>query len=158
LPYKRILVPYDGSKAADKALDHAVGLAADFKGSPEIILLNVIETILLPPRAGDAESSVTHEMVSPEVLRKEMYLSLKSHAKRMLSEKAREASHAGLKVSTEVKYGYAADEIVRLAREEQVDIIVIGNVGLRGISKIRILGSVSRSVAERAACPVMIIH
>jgi nucleotide-binding universal stress UspA family protein len=38
------------------------------------------------------------------------------------------------------------------------DLIVIGNVGRSGISKIRMLGSVSRRVGERAPCPVMIIH
>ena len=156
--YRRILVPYDGSKAAAKAFAHALALAAQLRHSPEIVLLNVIETIIIPPRTGETESSVTNEMVSPEVLRKELYLSMRSNAKRMLSERAEEASREGIKTSVTVRYGYAADEIVRFASEEKVDVLIIGNVGLRGISKIRVLGSVSRSVAERASCPVTIVH
>ena len=46
--YSKILVPYDGSKYAEKALNKAVNLAKLIKGS-EIIILNVIEEILTPP-------------------------------------------------------------------------------------------------------------
>jgi nucleotide-binding universal stress UspA family protein len=45
LRYSKILVPYDGSKYAEKALDHAVKFV---KGS-EIIIINVMEEILTPP-------------------------------------------------------------------------------------------------------------
>jgi nucleotide-binding universal stress UspA family protein len=34
----------------------------------------------------------------------------------------------------------------------------MGNVGLTGILKIKILGSVSRNVLENAKCPVLIVH
>jgi nucleotide-binding universal stress UspA family protein len=34
----------------------------------------------------------------------------------------------------------------------------MGNVGLKGILKIKILGSVSRNVLENAKCPVLIVH
>jgi nucleotide-binding universal stress UspA family protein len=44
LRYSKILVPYDGSKYAEKALDHAVKFV---KGS-EIIIINVMEEILTP--------------------------------------------------------------------------------------------------------------
>jgi nucleotide-binding universal stress UspA family protein len=54
--------------------------------------------------------------------------------------------------------GNISDTIIEFARKEKVDLIVIGNVGRAGVSKIRTLGSVSRSVGERAPCPVMIIH
>lgn len=156
--YRKILVPYDGSSAADKAFEHAIRFGAELRRSPEIVLLSVVENIILPPQIGETRSAVTNEMVSAEELRKELYLSMKSHAKTMLDRKAREASEAGARATTNVRYGYAADEIVRFAKEEGVDVLIIGNVGLRGISKLRVLGSVSRSVAEKATCPVMIVH
>lgn len=156
--YRKILVPYDGSVASDKAFEHAIRLAAELSRAPEIVLLNVVETIILPPRTGEIKSSVSNATVNAEGLRKELYLSMKAHAKSMLTRKAREASKAGAKATTAVRYGYAADEIVRFASEEGTDLLIIGNVGLRGISKLRVLGSVSRSVAEKASCPVMIVH
>ena len=54
--------------------------------------------------------------------------------------------------------GPISDTIIDFAAKEEVDLIVIGNVGRTGISKIKMLGSVSRSVSERAQCPEMIIH
>ena len=38
------------------------------------------------------------------------------------------------------------------------DLIVIGNVGLSGISRIKALGSVSRDIVERAVCSVLVVH
>jgi nucleotide-binding universal stress UspA family protein len=61
-------------------------------------------------------------------------------------------------IRTKVLTGHISDTIIEFAGKEKVDLIVIGNVGRAGISKIRTLGSVSRSVSERASCPVMIIH
>jgi nucleotide-binding universal stress UspA family protein len=46
--YSKILVPYDQSKYAEKALNDAVRLAKLTKSS-EIIILNVMEEILTPP-------------------------------------------------------------------------------------------------------------
>ena len=61
-------------------------------------------------------------------------------------------------ITTKVLAGHISETVVHFAKKEDVDLIVIGNVGRSGISKIRTLGSVSRSVSERAPCPVMIIH
>jgi nucleotide-binding universal stress UspA family protein len=44
------------------------------------------------------------------------------------------------------------------ANEEKSDLIIIGSIGLGGVSKIKALGSVSRAVSERAKCSVMIVH
>lgn len=40
----------------------------------------------------------------------------------------------------------------------QIDLIIIGNTGLKGFSKIKSLGSVSRSVIENAKVPVIVVH
>jgi nucleotide-binding universal stress UspA family protein len=34
----------------------------------------------------------------------------------------------------------------------------MGSQGLRGINKIKVLGSVSRQVLENASCPVVVVH
>jgi nucleotide-binding universal stress UspA family protein len=48
LTFSKILVPYDGSKYAGKALNEAVNLAKMMKDS-EIIILNIMEEIPVPP-------------------------------------------------------------------------------------------------------------
>jgi nucleotide-binding universal stress UspA family protein len=55
--------------------------------------------------------------------------------------------------------GNPAQVIIDIANNKQkVDLIIMGSTGLKGISKVRVLGSVSRLVCENANCPVMLVH
>ena len=55
--------------------------------------------------------------------------------------------------------GNPSNSIVKLANERNFDLIIIGKRSVKGISKfIKGLGSVSRSVVERAPCPVMVVR
>ncbi len=57
-----------------------------------------------------------------------------------------------------VLYGNPAEEILKFSKLEKIDLIVMGNVGLRGISKIKTLASKSRNVLETSKCYVLIVH
>ena len=62
-------------------------------------------------------------------------------------------------VIPQVVIGNPAGAIIDIANNKQkVDLIIMGSTGLKGISKVRVLGSVSRQVCENATCPVMLIH
>ncbi len=55
--------------------------------------------------------------------------------------------------------GDIAEKILEYAHDKKVDMIVMGSSNrLKGISKIKALGSVTRKVSELADCPVLIIH
>jgi nucleotide-binding universal stress UspA family protein len=55
--------------------------------------------------------------------------------------------------------GNAAEKILEYASTKKVDMIVVGSSNrLKGISKIKALGSVARKVSELADCPVLIVH
>jgi nucleotide-binding universal stress UspA family protein len=59
----------------------------------------------------------------------------------------------------QVIIGNPTEDIIDIANNKQkVDLIMMGSTGLKGISKVRILGSVSRQVCENANCPVMLVH
>ena len=60
-------------------------------------------------------------------------------------------------VGVEILYGSPVEKIIEFAKKEKVDVIVMGNIGLSGFSKLKVLGSVARSVSERAEVPVMIV-
>lgn len=53
--------------------------------------------------------------------------------------------------------GHPAEAIVRVAQEEEADLIVIASRG-HGLLRRMALGSTAQRVAERAACPVMVVH
>lgn len=55
------------------------------------------------------------------------------------------------------RVGEPAKEIVRLAQEVDADLIVLGFEGLRGLERLRALGSVSRAVMEKTERPVLVV-
>ena len=157
--YRKILVPYDDSEPSNKALDHAVNIAK-ISGQSEVIVLYVIAEyphyhfIERPAR-----SIKTGEKTTLSQYLKEAYELIRERANDVLEKKKEEINKkAGLEIRTKILAGHISDTIIDFAAKEKVDLIVIGNIGRTGISKIKMLGSVSRSVSERAPCPVMIIH
>jgi nucleotide-binding universal stress UspA family protein len=157
--YKKILVPYDDSEPSNKALEHAVTIAK-MSGESEVILLYVIAefpTYHFIERP--ARSIKTGEKVTLSQYLKEVYELMEESANEVLDSKKEEIKKmAGLEIRTKLLAGHISNSIIDFAVKEKIDLIVIGNVGRSGMSKIRTLGSVSRSVSERAPCPVMIIH
>jgi nucleotide-binding universal stress UspA family protein len=157
--YKKILIPYDDSEPSNKALDHAVNIAK-MSGNSEVILLYVIAefpTYHFIERP--ARSIKTGEKITLSQYLKEVYEIMEVSANDVLNKKKEKIKKTmGLEIKTKLLTGDISSTIIDFAEKEKVDLIVIGNVGRSGISKIKTLGSVSRSVSEKAPCPVMIIH
>lgn len=158
--YRRILVPYDGSKQSANALKHAVQLAKSSENGAEVVLLYVIEKILLPPSLSHdmIRSPKTGEMIDRDAVLKEIYHNMRQKAQGMLESAIQSVKSPRVQIRKKVVYGLPSESIVEFARRDKIDLIVIGNVGLSGISKLKALGSVSRGVSERAPCPVLIVH
>jgi nucleotide-binding universal stress UspA family protein len=76
----------------------------------------------------------------------------------MLEEEKQKYAHHNIKIDTTSLNGNPAEKVIEFANNKKVDLIVIGNVGLSGLSRVKALGSVSRNVSERASCPVLIVH
>lgn len=138
--FRRILVAFDGSEISRKAFDLAVELASLQKPAPRIFAISVVQ----PPESlyfvdmGEAVNAATAQY------------------EQMLGELAAKAHDKGLNVSTEVLIGHPADKIVRTAREQNCDLIIVGHKGRSALEGF-ILGSVSRRVASEAGCTVTIV-
>ncbi len=67
---------------------------------------------------------------------------------------------AGEHIETLIRLGAPADQVVKVAKELQVDFIVIGSRGSSVKQKLRrfIAGSTSRRILQLASCPVMIVN
>ena len=61
-----------------------------------------------------------------------------------------------VKIRTHALPGDPADAILRVAGEMNADLIVVGNKGMRGAS--RILGSIPNHIAHKAPCSVLIVN
>jgi nucleotide-binding universal stress UspA family protein len=83
---------------------------------------------------------------------------IKASHEKILSKALKRAKELkpDLKISTVLKEGRPADEIVKTAKEENFDLIVMGHRGLGRVKEF-FLGSVSDRVADEAHCPVLIV-
>lgn len=155
--YSKILVPYDGSKHAEKALNKAVNLAKLIKGS-KIIILNVIEEILTPPLV--FPTRIRHYKTGEDTTLSTYFRDLQTDMRyKMINtlEKIKQKYENSVKIRTVVLVGSAEDKIVEYANRHNVDLIVMGSKGLKGISRL-LMGSVSRHVSEKVKCSVMIVR
>lgn len=142
---RTILLPTDFSECGNYALAYAASLARTFKAS--IICVNVIEPIV--PTVG--YSGMTEPMPLADITEQ-----LEDSAERELPKLAEGADCAGLDVEELVVHGEAASEIVRVARERKVDLIVISSHGRTGLGRI-LFGSTAESVVRHAPCPVLVV-
>jgi nucleotide-binding universal stress UspA family protein len=152
-------VPYDGSRFVDKALENAIGIAKLSGAETQIILLHVTPHIPIPLTfERPVYSAKTGKSIPLTQYIQELSEEMEENASKMLEEKRRKFTHYNIKIEAILLGGYPAEKIIEFANNEKVDLIVIGSVGLSGLSKVKAMGSVSRNVSERASCPVLIVH
>jgi nucleotide-binding universal stress UspA family protein len=147
----KILVPHDGTEMSDKALETAVGLAKTFKA--KLILLHVIEEIPVSPSLMLGSDAVLINKARRSARRE-----LEKGWDKMVEVKTHEIENDNVDLRGECRYGSAAEQILRQAKTDKIDMIVMGSRRLKGILKIKALGSVARKVSEIADCPVLIVH
>ena len=143
LPFKKIVCPVDFSPASRHAVSQAVELAAS--SGAEILLVNVVPVLPAAP----SDPNFVFEV--PEYER-----ALHADANRQLAALAAEAATEGIAMRTAVGHGDAGSEIVRIAREEGADLIVIATHGMTGWRHV-MFGSVAEKVVRLAGRPVLTI-
>jgi nucleotide-binding universal stress UspA family protein len=146
LQLQKILFPTDFSKCAEQALAHAVFLAEKY--GAEIHVLHVI-TIF-----EDQPSVVSNEIAET----KEMVRKLEDIAEKQLNKLLDSHSSNDIKIITEIKRGLsAAPAILEYVSDKQIDLIVMGTHGRRGLGHL-LLGSAAEEVVRLAPCPVFTIR
>ncbi len=142
---KSILLPTDFSDCGNFALSHATSLARTFGAS--IICVHVIEPIV--PTVG--YSGMTEPLPIADIAEQ-----LEDSAERELPKLAECEECAGLEIEELIAHGEAASEIVRVAKERQVDLIVISSHGRTGLGRM-LFGSTAEAVVRHASCPVLVV-
>jgi len=138
--YRNILVAVDGSKESKLALADAIDLALE--SNARLTLIHVST-----PGPGVLRTTPAGAAVAAE---------LPACHEKILRE-AVASVPKDLPVTTLLRDGSPAHEIVRAAREQQNDLIVIGSRG-RGRATAALLGSVSHEVLHESPVPVLVVH
>jgi len=141
--YRTVVVGTDGSDSSFRAVDRAAQIAG-----PDAKL--IVASAYLPQhedtRAADALGDESYKVSGTAPI----YAILQD---------AKERAHkAGAKnVEERSIVGAPVDALVKLAEDENADLLVVGNVGLSTIAG-RLLGSVPANVSRRAKVDVLIVH
>ena len=140
---KRILVPTDFSESARHALLYGTSFAREYEG--ELLLLHVVENLTV----GYASDLFPVPMA-------EVFDEISGYAKAELAKLGAEVKQKGIAVRELVVQGKPSAEIVRVAREETADMIVLGTHG-KGMLDKALFGSTAERVIRRAPCPVLTV-
>lgn len=141
--FTNILLAYDGSKAANKALGRAVELT---KANPDATL-HVVHAYDFPRFfVGEGLAPI------PASLNKDVY----DIAVQTTEEIKERIEHSGVNGQVNMIQGAPAEVILEYAKQNDIDLIVIGSRGLGGIREF-VLGSVSHNVVQHAAIPVLVV-
>ncbi|QDU39996.1 hypothetical protein Mal4_43500 [Maioricimonas rarisocia] len=142
---KKILVPSDFSDFSKHALRYGCELSNRFNS--ELHLLHVLQDIVaLVPEPGMA-------FPAPGDYMDEM----KQSASRALDDLPDEEWIRDVPVVREVRVGTPFLEIVRYARDLDIDLIVVGTHGRSGLAHV-LLGSTAEKVVRKSGCPVLTVR
>ncbi len=133
-----ILVPLDGSKYSEKALLHACDIAKNHQS--RLILLYVVE------------KSIPINLLD----RKEYLEILRKFGNKVLVKSKEITTLQGVDSKIVMKEGNITNEIIKLAKKEQCNLIIVGSKGLGATARF-ILGSVSNKLASNSPCSILIV-
>lgn len=140
--FKRILVPLDGSKTAEKVLPIVVA-EARLHGAV-VVLLRVIAHL---------RQSL---MTSPNLLA-QVFKQIELNAQDSLEEVAEKIRAGGLKVETTIERGQPAQRIHEIAKNESCNLIIIGTHGESGNPRWRSGSVANKIIRTQSPIPVLVI-
>ena len=138
--YKVILVPIDFSECSNRTLQFATHIA--IRENANIWLLHVFRV---------PDYAVTQFRCGPE----ECSLA-EQEARANLTAIEKEVLSRGIKAKACFRVGHAFEEIVSVANDPEVDLVLIGSHGCSAVKHL-FLGSTVTRVVERARCPVLVV-
>jgi len=139
----KLLVPFDGSDSARRALAHAISMLRP-AGGGELVLVHAHDD---PVLYGEATLYLAPERL--EAMQREQSEAVLAQARPVLAE-------AGVAHTEQVLTGRVADAIARCADEQRCDGIVMGTRGLGAVANL-VVGSVASRVVHLATVPVTLV-
>ena len=149
-----ILVPHDGYEMSDKALKYAIEIAKGLNMNIKII--RVVEEVL-DVSTMSHWNNIERARLKRNIEKDRAQIRQKEYKR--LEKLVSLSNSRGVEASSLVLEGDGAEKIVSTIKKEKPFLVVIGSnrLKLKGLSKIRALGSVARKLSEKSPRPVLII-
>ncbi len=142
--FKTMLVPVDGSPTSDEAVALAISLARDQQA--KLIFCHALEEIALINAASTPTIDPTFAIQQE-----------RDYGAKVLQTAEARAKSAGVEASSESAAEDTIPMILRLVKEKQPDLIVIGTHGRGGFER-AIMGSTTEGVLRKSSIPVLAVR
>ncbi|MBU3965878.1 MAG: universal stress protein, partial [Euryarchaeota archaeon] len=160
--YKKILIPTDGSKDAMYAAQFGMSIARRYNAevyvctiidSKEKIIKRHVTTLDEVRRGRVLGETLTY----PESIIRRMRQLLLDDAARIADDVRKMAEKKRVTAEIIVKDGKTASEILKIVKNQKIDLVVLGSTGKSLISLMGV-GSISEKVASTARCSVLVVR
>lgn len=142
--YRKILVPLDGSKRAERILPHVEEMAQRYKA--KVIFLHVIEYKAITTTEGSFINLSNQE-----------FDQAKNQAEKLLEGIKEGFRKKNIESQAHIIYGPVVEGIIRIAVQEGADLIALASHGRGGLSRV-FYGSVAAGLLHRVDRPLLIIR
>ncbi|MHB8124346.1 MAG: universal stress protein [Desulfitobacteriaceae bacterium] len=137
---RKILVGFDGSESSKKAFAEAVDLARKLNASVTVL------TVIHLPDFSPSMDEVEEEIEEAE-----------KHYQPLLESLREIGAKNGILVNVITLKGHPVESLIKYAKEQKMDLIVIGTRGAGGFKKL-LIGSVAQKIVSYSSIPVMVIR
>ncbi|MFC1986926.1 universal stress protein [Chloroflexota bacterium] len=149
--YNKILAPLDGSELAECSLGHVKAIATGCS-VPEVVLFRVVEPIPAHITADLAEGGEMSAEVYTEIEKQN-----RAEADKYITATAKKLKReTSITIQAALAYGSPAEEILKYAKKNQVDLIIMTTHGRSGIPR-WVFGSVADRVLRHSPVPILIM-
>ncbi len=129
--FKKIMIPTDGSKPAQRAEDVALSLAKELNS--KVVAVNIIDDKLIHP-----------------------YEVLEDEGKAILNNVQRKGQEIGVEVHEILIVGSPTQDMKKITEKAEADLVVMSTHGKSGLEKF-LLGSVAESTVKKVDLPVLLV-
>jgi nucleotide-binding universal stress UspA family protein len=139
---KKILIATDGSEYTKSAVDYGIDLAKNTEA--KLYTVYIIDTAAFASIPMDAAWESMYELLKQEG----------DEATRYVAERA---ENEGLSIERQTIEGHPAEEIIKFAEKNSINLIVMGTLGKSGLDRF-LLGSVAEKVVRNSKIPVLVVR
>jgi len=140
-------VPIDFSQHSKKTVDYAVRFATRYKA-----IIRLLHVFQVPDYA---VTQYEHRQRGSDDLRNQVDVA-EEIARENLSAYEAELLGRGVETQAILRVGYPFEEIVLMANDPEIDLVIIGSHGRSRITRL-LMGSTAERVVEHAPCPVLVV-
>ncbi len=148
-----ILLATDGSRDSWKAVD--VLKSFEFSLETTVTLLHVVKKKIY--ETGQVVGGAGKSRTEFAKLAKDLCGDHGSAGVRLLKETRDALSFTALKIQEHLAFGHEAQEILKAARLQKADLVIVGSRGLTGLRRL-LMGSVAHTVSHHAPCSVLVVR